>query len=93
MHQTCEHSNLKYKAIYSTKIINRILIVILIENDIYSWEKYCQIRWADRKSDRALQKISKIVYFLLESIIDFGAPSSMGAWALAPFALWETSPW
>ena len=58
-----------------------------IENDIYGLENYCQIRWTSRKNDRSLQKISKIVYILLERIINFGTPSSMRAQALAPFAL------
>ena len=51
-------------------------MVILPKSNIHCLENYCQNRQSTAENDRPFQKISKIVYFLLQSIINLGGPDN-----------------
>ena len=57
---------MNYDTKYCTTKVNNKILVILPESDIYCLENNCQTRWTAAESDHAMQKISKIVYFLLK---------------------------
>ena len=77
-HQTSKHANLKYLTKYTTKVNNKVPI-ILLESNIYCLEIFYQVvRWTTAESDCVLQEIRKMEYFLLQRIFNLGAPHSTG---------------